>query len=133
MPLPDVFAAIRRRLFPRLRRREAQEVLGLNPDQQDTLLALRGHPGWAHLVRALEEMAALQAQPLLAGLLEHEKYVFQAGVLEAFRQVLAFPDTLAQHRSMKKHDSPPDRSLDSFVNTVWYDLARRQSNGGPRT
>ena len=50
MPLPDVFAAIRRRLFPRLRRREAQEVLGLNPDQQDTLLALRGHPGWAHLV-----------------------------------------------------------------------------------
>ena len=126
-------SAIRRRLFPRLRRREPQEVLGLNPDQQDTLLALRGHPGWAHLVRALEEMAALQAQPLLAGLLEHEKYVFQAGVLEAFRQVLAFPDTLAQHRSVKNHDTPPARPLASCVTPVCYGPPRRQPTGAPRT
>ena len=131
----STMSAIRRRLFPRSKPREPQEVLGLKPDHQDTLLQLRGHPGWPYLIRAMEEMAALQAQPLLAGLLEHEKYLYQAGVLEAFRQILAFPDILANHRS-NQHDRTPDsRPLDPYLNTVWYDLARRAglNPGSPRT
>lgn len=108
-----------------------QHPLGLSPDQVDSLLSLRAHPGWAHYQQALGELAAIQAKPLLSGLLEHERYLFQAGVFEAFRRIIALPDTLANQRS---HDRSvrADAALDPnlALNTPWYDASRR--NGAPK-
>lgn len=80
-------------------------------------------------------MAAQQAIPLLKGLVSHDEYVYQAGVLDAFRKTLSLTDTLSQYRSKanERPNSPRTGQLDAsqFIGTVWYDLARRRLGAGP--
>jgi|SRR5688572_14596838 len=125
-PLSNVMSAILKKLFRRQVPKDPKPLLGLSPDQVDSLLQLQQHPGWVYYRRALEELAATQARPLLAGLLVHEEYLFSAGALEAIRRILALPDTLTTTRS-KPDDRPESPGLDQFVNTPWYATARARS------
>jgi hypothetical protein len=125
----NVTSATLKKLFRRPAPRDPKLLLGLSPDQVDSLLQLQQHPGWVYYRRALEELAATQARPLLAGLLVHEEYLFAAGALEAIRRILALPDTLTTTRS-KPDDSPESPGLDQFVNTPWYATARRSGTPG---
>jgi hypothetical protein len=127
-PSNNVMSAILKRLFRRPTPRDPKLLLGLSPDQVDSLLQLQQHPGWVYYRRALEEMAGTQARPLLAGLLAHEEYLFSAGALEAIRRILALPDTLTTSRS-KPDDRPESPGSDQFVNTPWYATARARAGG----
>jgi hypothetical protein len=105
-------------------------VLGLNPDQLDSLLSLLEHPNFRLYRQALEELAAIQARPLLAGLLEHEKYLYQAGAFDAIRRIIHLPDALINHRR-PTNDRTPDTPVNQFTNTPWYDIAR--ANGSRKS
>lgn len=135
----DAFVAFRDAILRRLFHRTAPPApsplpLGLSRDQAESLLALQAHPGWAHYRRALEALAAQQASPLLSGVRDHEEYLFQAGVLAAIRRIHDLPALLSLH--LKAHDDRTAARADAaltgsdlagFTNTLWYDLARRES------
>lgn len=134
MSLRDSFL---KRLFPKAARlaqpRRPPEpppfqCLGLNREQVEAVLSLQTQPGWLHYCKALEVLGDMQARPLLASPLEYEKYLFQVGVVTAFRGLIDLPDTLStQLRSYDDHARTRrlDASPDPFTNTPWYDLAAR--------
>lgn len=80
-------------------------------------------------------LAEFQARPLLSGILEHEKYLYQCGVLDAFRRILTLPDDLDLLQQRTLHDRAKQRAdaaPDFLDHSPWFDRARRNgSTPGP--
>ena len=72
----------------------------------------------------MERVFDQQAETLASGL-DHDKYLFQCGVVFALRMVASLPDQLTQALERSRDRTAESESTDpgTFLNTVWYERA----------
>ena len=117
----------KRRLSPKVPTATGQP-LGLEASQVDSLRQLVSSPSYSSgLLPLLERIHEQQAEVLLQGL-DHEKYLFQCGVVYAIRRLYQLPNEIltkvTELEARQDARVSADRSRDGrsiFLNSPWWE------------
>ena len=68
--------------------------MGLEASEVEALRALLGHPGWARYQLVLERQFESDADTIIRGGLDYDRYLFQSGVCMALRLAAELPQRI---------------------------------------